>query len=161
MGEKVFEGKERMAEDWSRVMLAIIRAQSGASNVKHVRDDDGNVTGLTAELELQMEEGVTAKQLADYDSAVEIAKKQMSDVVTAEGEFTAKQRLLIDWVSMRNAILRAQAGEMKIGTHRNKKAGNLIVGLSAELELKFAGPTSPVFTDEEKESIDEAKDKIN
>jgi hypothetical protein len=161
MGEKVFEGRENMIRDWNRVMLAIIRALSGASAVEYKRDDGGKVIGLTAEIELQMENAITAKDLVDYDGAVEEAKKQMADLVTKEGEFTSKQRLLIDWISMRNSILRAYTGEMKVGIHRNKNFGNKVVGLSAELDLNFAGPVDTMFTDEEISAIDEAKNKDN
>jgi hypothetical protein len=161
MGGKTFEGKERMLEDWGRVMIAIIRSENGGSNVEYKRDDAGNVVGLTAELEMQLENASSDSAFTNYDNAVEEAKKQMADAVTDTGEFTAKQRLLIDWVSMRNSILRAQSGEMKVGIRRNKFAGNMVVGLSAELDLNFDGPIEATFTDDEKASIDEAKDADN
>jgi len=160
MVEKVSEGKEQMVQDWTRVMVAVIRAHSGGSNVGYKRDDDGNVTGLTAEIELQFEEPVSTKVSVDHESAIEEAKKQMADLITEKGEFTSKQRLLIDWMSMKNAILRAESGEMKVGINRNKFGAN-VVGLSAELDLNFDGPIQPVFTDNEKASIDEAKNTDN
>jgi len=160
MGDREFEGKEHMVQEWGRVMVALIRANSGSSNVDYKFDDDGNVIGLIAEIELQLENALLDKAFANYDTAVEEAKKQMQDLVTENGEFTAKQRLLIDWVSMRNSILRAHSGEMKVGIHRNKFGAN-VVGLSAELDLDFSGPTQPVFTDDEKDTIDKAKDTDN
>jgi len=160
MVEKVSEGKEQMVQDWTRVMVAVIRAHSGGSNVGYKRDDEGNVTGLTAEIELQFEEPVSKKVSVDHERAIEEAKKQMADLITEKGEFTSKQRLLIDWMSMKNAILRAESGEMKVGINRNKFGAN-VVGLSAELDLNFDGPIQPVFTDNEKASIDEAKNTDN
>jgi len=161
MGRKTFEGKERMLYDWGRVMIALIRSGNGKSHIEYKRDDDDNVVGLIAELELQLENAVSDKEFANYDSAVEEAKKQMGDLVTEAGEFTSKQRLLVDWISMRNSIVRAYTGEMKVGIHRNKHYGNKVVGLSAELDLNFSGPTDAVFTDEEKEIIDEYKGEDN
>ena len=160
MGEKVFECKEQMVRDWGRVMIAVIRSNSGESNVDYKRDDDDNITGLTAELGLQFENAVSNKVSVDHEKAIEEAKRLMADLVTKEGEFTSKQRLLIDWMSMKNAILKSQYGEMKVGIRRNR-VGNLVVGLIAELDLTFGGPTPSVFTDNEKASIDEAKNIDN
>lgn len=73
-------------------------------------------------------------------------------------EFTGKERMLIDWMSVRNAILRADSGEMKITHHKNEFA-NGIVGLVVELILEFDEPMPPGFTEDEKAAIDAAKAK--
>jgi len=161
MKERHFEGKDRMLYDWGRVMIAIIRSVNGGSNIEYKRDEDGKVIGLFAELEVQLEEATTDKDFASYDSAVEEAKKQMEDLIVKNDEFTSKQRLLIDWVSMRNSIVIAHTGEMKVGIHRNKHHGDKVVGLSAELDLNFYGPTEPVFTTDEKAIIDKIQDENN
>lgn len=72
-------------------------------------------------------------------------------------EFTGKERMLIDWMSVRNAILRADTGEMKVTYHKNEFAGGGIFGLTIELELGFNELVSPDFTQDEKAAIDAAK----
>ena len=49
---------------------------------------------------------------------------------------------------------------MKIDIRRNK-FGNMAVGLSAELDLDFIGPTDSLFTSEEKKAIDVSKDVLD
>ncbi len=71
-------------------------------------------------------------------------------------EFTGKERMLIDWMSVRNAILRADTGEMKVTHHKNEFA-NGVVGIVVELVLNFNDPMQPGFTDDEKIAIDVAK----
>ena len=71
-------------------------------------------------------------------------------------EFTGKERMLIDWMSVRNAILRADNGEMKVTHHKNEFA-NGIVGIVVELKLDFNDPMNPGFTEDEKAAIDAAK----
>ena len=71
-------------------------------------------------------------------------------------EFTGKERMLIDWMSVRNAILRADGGEMKVTHHKNEFA-NGIVGIVVELKLDFNDPMNPGFTEDEKAAIDAAK----
>jgi hypothetical protein len=71
-------------------------------------------------------------------------------------EFTGKERMLIDWMSVRNAILRADEGEMKVTHHKNEFA-NGVVGLVVELMLNFNDPMREGFTQSEKEAIDAAK----
>lgn len=74
----------------------------------------------------------------------------------ADKEFTGKERMLIDWMSVRNAILRADSGEMKVTHHKNEFA-NGIVGLVVELVLNFDNLMPPGFTKDEKAAIDAAK----
>lgn len=71
-------------------------------------------------------------------------------------EFTGKDRMLMDWVSVRNAILRAASGEMKV-TYKNHNVGGGVVGLLVELELEFDEPLKQEFTEDEKSAIDAAK----
>ena len=71
-------------------------------------------------------------------------------------EFTGKERMLIDWMSVRNAILRADEGEMKITHHKNDFV-NGIVGIVVELKLDFNDPMPSGFTKNEKAAIKAAK----
>ena len=74
----------------------------------------------------------------------------------ADKEFTGKERMLNDWMSVRNAILRADEGEMKVTYHKNDFV-NGIVGIVVELKLDFDNPMAPGFTENEKAAIDTAK----
>ena len=74
----------------------------------------------------------------------------------SDKEFTGKERMLLDWMSVRNAILRADAGEMKVTHHKNDFV-NGIVGIVVELKLDFNDPMPPGFTEDEKAAIDTAK----
>jgi hypothetical protein len=152
-----FTGKEKMLQDWNRVLVSILRANEGECDIRHIRDDKEEVVGISAELELHFEYAVSDEMVDNYEDAVRIAKKQVSDLVTKEGEFTSKQRMIIDWMSMKNAIVRAQSGEMKIALHRNEFAGGLIIGVSVEVLLGFDQPLPETFSDEEKDKIDKAK----
>lgn len=76
-------------------------------------------------------------------------------------EFTGKERMLIDWMSVRNAILRADQGEMKVTHHKNDAAGGGVVGVVVEVVLSFEEPLPPNFTKNEKKAIDEAKKKLD
>ena len=75
-------------------------------------------------------------------------------------EFTGKERMLIDWMSVRNAILIADEGEMKVTHHKNEFA-NGVVGIVVELVLNFNDPMPPGFTEDEKAAIDAAKKQID
>ena len=77
-----------------------------------------------------------------------------------DNEFTGKERMLLDWMSVRNAILRADEGEMKVTHHKNEFA-NGVVGLVVELVLNFNEPMKPGFTEDEKVAIDTAKKQID
>jgi len=76
----------------------------------------------------------------------------------ADKEFTGKERMLIDWMSVRNAILRADEGEMKVTYHKNDFVDG-IVGVVVELVLNFDDPMPPGFTADEKVAIADAKKK--
>jgi len=71
--------------------------------------------------------------------------------------FTGKEKMLIDWMSVRNAILLADTGEMKVTYHKNEFAGGGIVGLVVELVLNYNDLMKPDFTKNEKAAIDAAK----
>ncbi len=73
-------------------------------------------------------------------------------------EFTGKERMLIDWMSVRNAILRADSGEMKV-TYRRNEFSNGIIGLVVELDLNFDEALPQEFTEDEKAAIEAAKQK--
>ena len=75
-------------------------------------------------------------------------------------EFSGRERMLIDWMSVRNAMLRADGGEMKITYHKNDFAGGGIFGLTVEVELLFDELLPPGFTEDEKTAIDVAKKRI-
>lgn len=152
-----FTGKEKMLEDWNRVLVSILRSNVGECDIRHIRNDKEEVVGISAELDLRFEYAVSDEAVNNYEDAVKIAKKQVGDLVTKEGEFTSKQRMLIDWMSMKNAIVRAQSGEMKIALHRNEFAGGLIIGASVDVLLGFGESLSETFTDEEKARIDKAE----
>jgi len=74
-----------------------------------------------------------------------------------------KERMLEDWASIRNAILRAVGGEMKV-THLRPEGepatSENVVGIAVDLELYFGRTMSPEFTDEEKAAIEKAKDAV-
>jgi len=74
-----------------------------------------------------------------------------------------KESMLEDWAAVRNAILRAVGGEMKV-THL-RPAGEPatsenVIGVAVDLELYF-GRLMPVdFTEEEKEAVRKAADTV-
>jgi len=78
-----------------------------------------------------------------------------------------KEKILNDWLAVRNSILRASEGEMKItyaresDVDKKKKdlAGtdkDLIVGVFVDLVLRFPKPLTQEFTEEEKKAVEEA-----
>jgi len=75
-------------------------------------------------------------------------------------EIGGREKMLLDWVEIRNAILRADSGEMKVSYQKSDPNANSIVGLTVDLSLQFEKALIPDFTDEEKELIDEAQQKV-
>jgi len=78
-----------------------------------------------------------------------------------------KEKILNDWLSVRNAILRAVVGEMKVTYIREsevdpkkKDVANTdkdgVVGVYVDLMLRFPEPLPPEFSDEERKSVEEA-----
>lgn len=77
-----------------------------------------------------------------------------------------KEKILNDWLAVRNSILRASEGEMKVTYAResdvDKKKKNLagtdkdlIVGVFVDLVLKFPKPLPQEFTEEETKAVKE------
>ena len=78
-----------------------------------------------------------------------------------------KEKILNDWLSVRNAIFKASVGEMKVTYIResevDEKKKDLagtdkdgVVGVFVDLMLRFAEPLPPKFSDEEKKAVEEA-----
>ena len=78
-----------------------------------------------------------------------------------------KEKILNDWLSVRNAILKASVGEMKVTYIReseiDEKKKDLagtdkdgVVGVFVDLMLRFAEPLPPKFSDEEKKAVEES-----
>jgi len=154
-------GKDRMLQDWENVLIAIPRANEGEYAIKHHKNDDGEVIGIAGELVLQFEFATPRKQLKNKESALEIAKKEAEEALKdIDKGITSKQKLMVDWLEVRNSIVRAVEGELKSTNHINHAAGGNIVGVTVEWDLKFAEPVPQFFTDEEKEKINEAVDKL-
>lgn len=78
-------------------------------------------------------------------------------------EFSGKERMIHDWVSVRNAILRSVAGEMNVVYKKAAQDENLVVGITVNLDLQFADAVGREFTEDEKSAIDKAKElkKVN
>lgn len=150
-------GKEDMLEDWEKVLIAMFRAQSGESNVNHVRDDNGDVIGTTGELVLGFEEALPVNFVKDFDQAVEIARKEAEEAINDKKEITSKQKMMINWFEIRNSIVRAETGELKVTHHNNKVPGGGIVGVTVEWALNFGGTVSIFSTKEEKALVDESR----
>ena len=72
-------------------------------------------------------------------------------------EFNGKERMIIDWMSVRNAIFRASEGEMNVEYKRSPQNHDFIVGISVTLNLQFAEAVGLEFTADEKAAIDQAK----
>lgn len=64
---------------------------------------------------------------------------------------TGKLTMLEDWMSVRNAILRADSGEMKVTHRKNKK--NEIIGVVVDMELNFPKALPQDFTEKERKAI--------
>ena len=89
---------------------------------------------------MQFGEALQEKELDNYDKILAEAKKEADQLLLNKGEVTSKQRVLIDSILVRNAIIKAETGELKINMHKNNAAGGLLVGLSADLVVNFAEP---------------------
>jgi len=150
-------GKENMLDDWENVLVAMFRAQSGEFNVNHMRDDNGDVIGITGELMLGFEEALPVNFVKDFEQAVKIARKEAAEAINDKKEITSKQRMMINWFEIRNSIVRAETGELKVTHHNNKVPGGGIVGVTVEWALNFGGPTSIFSTKEEKALVNEAR----
>jgi len=73
-----------------------------------------------------------------------------------------KLGMLEDWYAVRNSILRATNGEMKVTYIRPedpKETG--IIGIAVDMELKFDKALPENFSDEEKKAVREAVKEID
>lgn len=70
-------------------------------------------------------------------------------------EYTGKERMLIDWMSVRHSILIASSGEMKIDY--KKDSDGKTIGIIVNMDLDFGRAVPMEILDDEKAVIDEAK----
>lgn len=73
-------------------------------------------------------------------------------------DFSGKERMIIDWMSVRNAILRSSSGEMNVIYKRSPMDESAIIGIVVNLDLQFANAVGMEFTADEKAAIDKAKE---
>lgn len=71
---------------------------------------------------------------------------------------TGKIKMLEDWMAVRNAIIRADSGEMKVTHLKNDK--NEVTGVAVDMELNFPKPLPQDFSEEEKKAIKKATEEI-
>jgi aromatic ring-opening dioxygenase LigB subunit len=69
--------------------------------------------------------------------------------------FTGKQRMQIDWMMVKNSILRAASGEMNIIFKKDSEGKT--IGIKVDMDLDFGCPVPMEFLDDEKAAINEAK----
>ena len=73
-----------------------------------------------------------------------------------------KLSMLEDWYAVRNSILRAESGEMKVTYVRSEdKKEKGITGIVVDMELQFNEALPEDFTDKEKKAIKEAIKEID
>jgi len=73
-----------------------------------------------------------------------------------------KLGMLEDWYIVRNSILRAESGEMKVTYLRPEDPDEKgIVGIAVDMELKFAEALPENFSAEEKKAVKEAIEEID
>lgn len=67
-----------------------------------------------------------------------------------------KEQMLADWISVRNAILRAEEGEMKVSYVRepDSQSKENVVGIVVEVYLSFGKPLPQDFTKDEKAALE-------
>lgn len=152
--------REDIVEKWKRLRNAILLADAGGSNVTYTKKDGDKVQEIFIELELVFNDPMAPNFDLDEEAAIKAAKMKKEKEEAAEpGTFSGKERMLIDWMSAYNAILRASSGEIRVTVHKNDFV-NMVVGVTAELLIGFDESVAPDFTDEEKSLIDEAQSKI-
>lgn len=151
-----FTGKERMLSNWQDVLVAIFRAQSGENTVKYTRDENGGVIGVDGELILTFEFAMPTDFMNDSVQAVNVALEEAEKTISEDGSITSKQKSMIEWFETRNAIVRAESGELKISCDKNEFAGGLVVAIVVEWSLQFNESTDSFVNEEEKAAIDDA-----
>jgi len=72
-----------------------------------------------------------------------------------------KERMLDDWMAVRNAILRADSGEMKVTYLRPEDNKDNVIGVAVDLELRFPKPLPQEMAEKEKEAIKAAREEID
>ena len=73
-----------------------------------------------------------------------------------------KLSMLEDWYAVRNSILRASDGEMKVIYFRPEDSNEKgVIGIAVDMELKFAKALPENFSAEEKKAIKEAIKEID
>lgn len=73
-----------------------------------------------------------------------------------------KLGILEDWYAVRNSILRANSGEMKVTYIRPEDPNETgIIGIAVDMELQFTKALPENFTDEEKKAVREAIEEID
>lgn len=152
--------REDIVEKWKRLHNAILLADAGSSNVAYTKKDGDKVQEIFIELELLFNDALPTNFDLDEEAAIKAAKlKSEKEELAEPGTYSGKQRMLIDWMSAYNALLRAASGEIHVTVHKNDFV-NMVVGVTAELLIGFDDPVAPDFSDEEKALIDEAQNKV-
>jgi len=156
MADKEYTGKESMLENWNKVMVSILVADNGVSNIIHVKDGSGNVVGLKVEMVLKFDELLSPDYIENSDTEIENIIEEMAKLNTDKDVFTSKQRMIIEWLQIKNSILKAQTCEMKFSSNKNEFAGGGIFEIIVELDLKFYEALPADFTEDEKAVINDA-----
>lgn len=152
--------REDVIEKWKRLRNAILVSNAGSSNVTYTKKDGDKVQEIFMELELIFENALPTNFDVNEELAIRIAKLQKEKEELLEpGVFSGKERMLLDWMSAYNAILRASSGEINIIVHKNDFA-DMVVGVTAELLIGFDEAVAPDFSDNERSLIDESQNKI-
>lgn len=152
--------REDIIEKWKRLRNAILLADAGGSNVTYTKKDGDKVQEIFIELELVFNDPMAPNFDLDEEAAVRAAKvKREKENPGEPGTYSGKERMLIDWMSAYNAILRASSGEIHVTVHKNDFV-NMVVGVTAELLIGFDEAVAPDFSDEEKSLIEEAQNKV-
>lgn len=73
-----------------------------------------------------------------------------------------KLSMLEDWYTVRNSILRAESGEMKVTYIRSEdKKEEGIIGIAVDMELKFNETLPENFTKKERKAVRKAIEEID
>jgi hypothetical protein len=152
--------REDVVEKWKRLRNAILLADAGGSNVTYSKKDGDKVQEIFIEIELVFNDALPTSFDLDEEAAMKVAKiKREKEEPGEPGTYSGKERMLVDWMSAYNAILRASSGEINVTVHKNDFV-NMVVGVTAELLIGFDEPVLPDFTDEEKALIDDSQSKM-
>ena len=78
------EDREKMLSNWEDTLVAIFLAQTGEVDIRHVRDDDGGVTGIAGEMILEFEEALAKNFTKQGSKAIETAKKEAAELTSEQ-----------------------------------------------------------------------------